>query len=111
MVDSYLPFTNYSGSHPADLNVTHPGGISRKLTFLKVLLDWLYVGIPHGIALVLYGIAVYVSVFISAWSVLLLGRYHRALFDFNLGFWHWSARVNAYMSLLRDEYPPFHWRA
>ena len=86
-------------------------GLSRKLALLKVLLGWLYVGIPHGIALFIYGIAVTVAVFISAWSVLLFGRYPRTLFDFNLGFLRWSARVDAYLTLLRDEYPPFHGRA
>ena len=111
MVDSYPPFTNAGGSHPADLSVAYPESVSRKLALLKVLLGWLYVGIPHGIALFIYGIAVTVAVFISAWSVLLFGRYPRTLFDFNLGFLRWSARVDAYLTLLRDEYPPFHGRA
>ena len=86
MVDSYPPFTNSGGSHPADLSVAYPDAASRRLAVLKVLLGWLYVGTPHGIALLLYGIAVYVAVFLSAWSVLLFSRYPRALFDSNLEF-------------------------
>lgn len=111
MVDSYPPFSNASGSHPVQLEIDYPDTLSRGKAVLKVLLGWLYVGIPHGVCLLFYGVAVLVLVFLAWWSVLILGRYPRAFFDFNLGFFRWSARVNAYLALLRDEYPPFSGRA
>ena len=107
MVDSYPPFSNASGSHPVQLEIDYPETLSRGMAVLKLLLGWLYVMIPHGVCLFFYGIAVLVVVFLSWWSVLITGRYPRAFFDFNVGFLRWSARVNAYLLLMRDEYPPF----
>ncbi len=92
------------------LEIDYPEELSRGTLLLKVLLGWAYVGIPHGIILWLYGIAVSVVTFIAFWVVLFTGRYPRGLFNFQVEFMRWSLRVNAYMALLRDEYPPFHGR-
>ena len=110
MVDSYPPFSNASGGHPVRLEIAYPENLSKGKAVLKVLLGWLYVAIPHGIALLIYWIAVNLVVFLSWWSVLITGRYPKAFFDFNVGFIRWATRVNAYLSLLRDEYPPFNGR-
>jgi hypothetical protein len=74
---------------------------------LKFLLGWLYVGVPHGIILCLYGIAVGVITFIAFWVILFTGKCPRGMYDFVVGYWRWSMNVNAYLSLMRDEYPPF----
>ena len=74
---------------------------------LKLLFGWLYVGIPHGIILWLYGIAVGVVVFICFFAVLFTAKYPKGLFDFVVGYMRWGLNVTAYLSLLRDEYPPF----
>ena len=93
--------------YPADITIEYPEKLSRKLAILKLLLGWAYVGIPHGIILWLYGIAVGVAVFISFWVVLFTGKFPRGLFDFILGYMRWGTRVTSYMSFMRDEYPPF----
>jgi hypothetical protein len=49
---------------------------------LKFLLGWLYVGVPHGIILWLYGIAVGVVTFIAFWVILFTGKYPRGMYDF-----------------------------
>jgi hypothetical protein len=47
-----------------------------------------------------------------AWVVILFtGRYPATLYGFAIGVLAWSVRVEAYMLLLRDEYPPFTLRA
>ena len=94
-------------AHPAVLTVEYPEKLSRGLVVLKALFGWLYVGIPHGIILMLYEIAVGVVLFISFWAILFTGKFPKGMFDFVVGYYRWSWRVGAYLSFLRDEYPPF----
>lgn len=92
---------------PVTLGVDYPEKLSRVWVVLKALFGSLYVGIPHGIVLGLYQIAVGIVTFIAFWIVLFTGKYPRGMFDFVVGYIRWTARVTAYLSLLRDEYPPF----
>ena len=93
--------------YPADVTIEYPEKLSRGLAVLKLLLGWAYVGIPHGVILWLYGIAVAVVIFISFWVILFTGKLPRGMFDFVLGYIRWDTRVTAYLSFMRDEYPPF----
>ncbi len=94
-------------AYPVNLDIEYPEKLSRGLLLLKVFFGWLYVGIPHGIILWLYGIAVAVIMFIAFWAILFTGKYPRGMYDFVVGYMRWSVRVETYMSLMRDEYPPF----
>ena len=94
-------------ARPVTLDMAYPETLSRGTLLLKVFLGWLYVGIPHGIVLWLYGLAVSVVTFIAFWVILFTGQYPRGLFDFVVGYYRWTMRVTAYLGLLRDEYPPF----
>lgn len=43
-----------------------------------------------------------------AWfAILFTGRYPKGLYDFGVGAMRWRLRVEAYVLLLVDEYPPF----
>lgn len=93
---------------PVKFTVDYPEKLSRGILLLKTFLGWIYVGIPHGIILWFYGIAVVIVVFISWWVILFTGRYPKSLFDFVVGYLRWSLRVQAYWGcLLTDVYPPF----
>lgn len=92
---------------PVTLDIAYPEKLSRGRLLLKVFLGWAYVGIPHGVILWLYAIAVGTATFIAFWIILFTGRYPKGLFDFVVGYTRWSTRVSAYLGLLRDEYPPF----
>ncbi len=89
------------------VEVSYPERLSRLHLLLKTFFGWLYVGIPHGVILAFYAIAVVVVLFISWFAILFTGTYPRGLFDLVMGFMRWSTRVTVYLSLLRDEYPPF----
>ena len=92
---------------PVVLDIAYPEKLSRWKVALKLLLGWLYVGIPHGIILYLYGVLVGLLTLFAFFAILFTGRYPKGIFDLVVGYYRWSTRVNAYLGLLRDEYPPF----
>jgi len=94
-------------AYPVNLTVDYPEKLSKGRLLLKVFLGWAYVGIPHGIILALYQIAVGVVTCIAFWVILFSGKYPKGMYDFVVGYIRWGVRVNVYLSLLRDEYPPF----
>ena len=94
-------------SYPVNFDVEYPEKLSHGMVLVKALFGWLYVGIPHGIVLFVYGIAVAVVLFIAFWAILFTGKFPRGMFDFVVGYMRWSNNVNAYLSFMRDEYPPF----
>ena len=94
-------------SYPVKFSVDYPENLSRGMLLLKVFFGWLYVGIPHGICLWLYGIAVSIVTFIAFWSILFTGKFPKGMFDFVVGYMRWTLNVEVYLGLLRDEYPPF----
>lgn len=100
MRDEYPPFGE--GQYPVRFDIAYPERLSRGLIFVK----WLLI-IPHLFVLVLVSIAAAVVNFIAFWAILFTGNFPRGLFGFMVGFLRWSARVNLYMLLLTDEYPPF----
>ncbi len=89
--------------YPVRLEVEYPQRLSRGLIFVK----WLLV-IPHLFIIAFLSWGSLVAMFLAWWAILFTGRYPRSLFDFNVEVQQWSARVNAYGSLLvTDRYPPF----
>jgi hypothetical protein len=110
--------------YPADFDVDYPERLSRGLVLVK---SWL-LAIPHllivglltgtartwevrdghwvqeGVGISLLGLLVLIAGVI----LLFTGQYWRGLFDLLLGLNRWIYRVIAYVSLMRDEYPPFH---
>ncbi len=93
--------------YPITFTMEYPERLSRGWVVLKVLFGWLYVGIPHGIMLTLYGIAVGIVTFIAFWAILFTGKFPKGMFDFVVGYERWTLNVTAYLGLMRDEYPPF----
>jgi hypothetical protein len=63
--------------------------------------------IPQAIVLFFVLIAWMVTAIIGWFAVLFTRRYPDGLWQFGLGAMRWALRVEAYMLLLRDEYPPF----
>ena len=92
---------------PVTVQVEYPETLSRGTLLLKSFFGWLYVMIPHGFCLWLYGIAACIVLFISWWAILFTGKFPKGMFDFVVGWQRWQTRVTAYMYLMTDEYPPF----
>jgi len=63
--------------------------------------------IPHFVVLLFYGVAALVVAVISWFAILLLGRYPKGLFGFQVGFLRYLTRVRCYAALLTDRFPPF----
>lgn len=92
-----------SASHPRlQYDVEYPESLSRWLIFVKWLL-----AIPHLIVLAILGIGVAIVSVIAWFAILITGKYPEGMWNFVLGTLRWSARVQAYIMLQRDEYPPF----
>lgn len=99
--DDYPPFGD--NPYPATIEIVDPTGPRNRLTVgFRLLL-----AIPHFIVLVFLAIAWWVTAFIAWLLILLSGEYPRGLYDFGAGVLRWLLRVEAYMLLLVDDYPPF----
>lgn len=67
----------------------------------------LILAIPQIIVVALLGIAVVVAWIIALFAVLFTGQWPDGLRTFVVGVMRWFTRVEAYLGLLTDEYPPF----
>jgi Domain of unknown function (DUF4389) len=132
--DKYPPFSLRPRSeYPADLEVDYPDRLHRGL----VLIKWWLLAIPHYLILTGFycgGLRFiggfrhmgghthhwnhwgggYVMVplialvlLVAVITLLFTARYPKGLYDLVIGINRWAIRVRAYVSLMRDEYPPF----
>lgn len=101
--DEYPPFGEGDGTYRANVEVDYPEGPRDKLS---VGLRIIY-AIPHLIILFFLGIAWGVTSIIAWFVILFTGKYPPSLAEFGVNVMRWTVRVEAYMLLLRDEYPPF----
>ncbi len=75
---------------------------NRLTTFFRLI-----VAIPWLIASIFYGLAALVVIIIAWFALVILGRYPQGMYDFVGGFLRFSMRVNAFISLQTDAWPPF----
>jgi len=99
--DQYPPFGD--AAYPASLTIEDPAGQRNRLTVLVRI----FLGIPHLIVLVFLIIAWWLTAVVAWLLILVTGEYPRGLYDFGVGVLRWLLRVQAYMLLMVDEYPPF----
>lgn len=99
--DAYPPFGD--GPYPATLTVVDPAGARRRLSVaFRIVL-----AVPHFIVLALVLFAWYLATVVAWFSILVTGNHPRVLHDFGVGVLRWRLRVDAYLLLLVDDYPPF----
>jgi hypothetical protein len=101
LVDPYPPFSDTA--YPTSIDVEAPAGPRDRLSiaFRAILV------IPHLIAL-FFVLFAWCLISIVAWfAILFTSRYPAELYAFSAGALQWVLRVEAYLLLLVDEYPPF----
>ena len=99
--DAYPPFGD--APYPASIEIVDPAGPRDRLSVgLRILL-----AIPHFIVL-FFVLLAWCFTTIAAWFIILFtGSYPQGLYEFGVGALRWLLRVQAYMLLLVDDYPPF----
>ena len=99
--DQYPPLGD--AVYPSSVTIVDPERARDRLSVgLRIVL-----AIPHFIVLVFLMTAFWMTT-IAAWiAIVISGRYPKGLYEFGVGALQWLVRVEAYLLLLIDEYPPF----
>ena len=87
---------------PVQLAVAGPVRQRRATVAFRIIL-----AIPHLFIIYFLAIAAGVVAFLGWWGALFMGRLPDFAAGYLTGFMRWNTRVNAYMMLLTDIYPPF----
>ena len=99
--DAYPPFGD--APYPTSVEVVDPIGPRERLTvFFRLIL-----AIPHFIVLFFIFIAWCFTTVLAWFVILFTGSYPAGMYNFAVGALRWVVRVQAYLLLLVDEYPPF----
>jgi len=99
--DEYPPFGE--GPYPAAVDIVAPADARDRLSIAVRLVF----ALPHLIVVALLGICWFVTTVIAWFAILMTGRYPATLYRFGIGVLRWAVRLEAYMLLLVDEFPPF----
>jgi hypothetical protein len=99
----FQPSAEDDGVEPHTIvTFTYPEEMSR----WKPLYKWL-LAIPHYFVLLALAIAAVFVVIAGFFTVLFTGEYPVRMRDFLVAAYRYSVRVQAYVGLLTDQYPPF----
>lgn len=99
--DQYPPFGDLP--YPAAVTVVDPAGPRSRLSvFFRILIV-----IPNLIVFGFVLVAWMVATVIAWFAIVIGGSYPAALHHFSAGALRWSIRLEAYLLLLVDDYPPF----
>ena len=102
--DKYPPFTLAPrADYPGDLEVDYPERLARG----HVLVKWWLLGLPQILMCWAMEPLLQLLCLIAAVWLLFTGTNHQGMFDLLMGMVRWRYRVAVYVSLMRDEYPPF----
>lgn len=93
---------NYNNHSLCDVAIEGPQPQRRISVFFRLIL-----AIPHFIALSFLGIGAAIFLIIAWFSALFTGRVPDGIASYLENFLHWNLRVQGYLFLLTDVYPPF----
>lgn len=99
--DQYPPFADTA--YPATVAVEEPAGPRDRITVLFRV----FLAIPHFVVLAFVLCGWLITTAVAWFAILLTGRYPGWLYQFGVGALTWRTRVDAYVLLLVDDYPPF----
>jgi hypothetical protein len=99
----FQPAAGDDGVEPhTTLSIAYPDQLNR----WKPLYKWL-LAIPHYLVLVALAIGAVFAFLAGFFAVLFTGEYPEAIRDLLVGVYRYALRVEAYVGLLTDTYPPF----
>jgi hypothetical protein len=103
MTEQYPPFSLDDSPYAIRVQVEYPeAGIARWRPFLHYLM-----ALPHIFILYFLWFGAFIAL-IGAWFVILFTRqYPPGIFNFVNGVLRWQLRVQAYVLLMTEQYPPF----
>ncbi len=106
--DKYPPFSfdaDYPVDYTSSVEVTDR---SRGWAVLGVLYPLKQLALlPQYLVLWVLGIVAFFAIYIGYWIVLITGKYPDSWWEFILGYYRWSTRVQGMLLGLTDKYPPF----
>ncbi len=108
LTEEYPPFdfatSGADGSgYPIRVDIEHdPGPRNRLTTFFRLIL-----AIPHFIVVAALSVAAIVAYVIGWFGVLFSGRMPAGIRAFLINVGRWIVRLDGYLWLLTDDYPPF----
>ena len=100
-VDPYPPFGDEP--YPATIEVREPAQPRNSGTIAVRLI----LVLPHLILLCVLLLGWLITTVIAWFAILFTGSYPASLYPFGAGVMRWALRVEAYLLLLVDDYPPF----
>lgn len=99
--DAYPPFGDQP--YPASIEIVDPVGPRDRVTVaFRIIL-----AIPQFIVLAFVMLGWCVTTIVAWFAIVLTGDYPEGLYGFGVGTLRWMLRVQAYLLLLVDDYPPF----
>jgi hypothetical protein len=99
--DEYPPFGD--APYPATIHVREPSPTrDRAAIALRLLL-----AVPHLLVVAVLLIAWFVTTVVAWFAILFTRSYPPSLYAFGVSVMQWTLRVEAYLLLLVDDYPPF----
>lgn len=99
--DEYPPFGD--GEYPVSVDLTAPTAARDRVRVAFRLI----LAIPHIIVLAVLALAWGITTVVAWFAILFTGNYPAGLANFGVGVMRWGVRVEAYLLLLYDAYPPF----
>ncbi|MBR90136.1 MAG: hypothetical protein CMO66_02540 [Verrucomicrobiales bacterium] len=106
LVDGYPALGLGNKGDAVEVCLERPESFNRWLCVAR-LFAGVYVGVPHGICLFARYVAAIFILIAAFFIVMFTGKYPPNMHHFMVGTLRWQARVQAYLSLMTDRYPPF----
>ena len=106
--EDYPPFdfrsdaTDDGAEAHTTLSLVYPGQLNRWAPLYK----W-FLAIPHYVVVAALAVAAVGAVLVGFFAVLFTGQFPLGPRDFIVDVWRYGLRVQAYVGLLTDRYPPF----
>jgi hypothetical protein len=88
--------------YPVSYDQSPPVERNRLTVFFRIFLV-----IPHCLVAIVGGIVVIFAVLAAWFAIVVTGRYPEGIYNFLAGACRWATRLNAYLYLVTDEFPPF----